>query len=301
MRKRYKVTISATFFVICGLGLVRANDTNTTGHAHLDSTIHWRNPAPWFGGFSGIEVSSDGRNMVTVSDRGHFATARFVRDGVKLVAVKLVADAPLMGRDGTSLRAHQKDAEGLAQLHGPLFVSFEGWHRVDKFATIQGRASKIAPVPKTLKPQGNKSFEALAVDPNGRLLTLCEDPLGDPEIARVFRLEDGRWITPFTISRAPGFKPVGADFGPDGRFYLLERGFSILGFRSQVRRFDVTKTGLTNPTILLRTGAGTHDNLEGLAVWRDQTGNIRLTMISDDNFRFLQRTEIVEYVVPENT
>ena len=46
-------------------------------------------------------------------------------------------------------------------------------------------------------------------------------------------------------------------------------------------------------------GAVRHDNLEGLAVWRDDSGAIRLTMISDDNFNLLQRTELVEYAVPE--
>jgi hypothetical protein len=51
--------------------------------------------------------------------------------------------------------------------------------------------------------------------------------------------------------------------------------------------------------VLLRSAAGTHDNLEGLAVWRDVGGHIRLTMISDDNFRFFQKTEFVEYVVAE--
>ena len=32
----------------------------------------------------------------------------------------------------------------------------------------------------------------------------------------------------------------------------------------------------------------------GIAVWEDGQG-IRITMISDDNFLFLQRTELVEY------
>lgn len=94
---------------------------------------------------------------------------------------------------------------------------------------------------------------------------------------------------------------MGADFGPDGRLYLLESGFNGLGFRSLVRRFDVDEAGAHNETEFLRSGLGVHDNLERLAVWRDPQGRIRLTMISEDNFRFFQRTEIVEYVVVENT
>jgi hypothetical protein len=48
----------------------------------------------------------------------------------------------------------------------------------------------------------------------------------------------------------------------------------------------------------LETVPRTHDNLEGIAVWRDAEGFIRLTMISDDNGRApFQRTEFVEYRV----
>jgi hypothetical protein len=48
---------------------------------------------------------------------------------------------------------------------------------------------------------------------------------------------------------------------------------------------------------LLETATGTYDNLEGLAVWRDDAGAIRLTMISDDNFKSFQVTQFVEYRV----
>src|SRR5690606_34680041 len=96
----------------------------------------------------------------------------------------------------------------------------------------------------------------------------------------VFRFRNGAWDQPFTLPRRGGFLPVGADIGPDGRFYLLERELSsIFGFKSRVRRFDLSETGLTGEVTLLETASGTHDNLEGLAVWRDGAGAIRLTMI----------------------
>ena len=46
--------------------------------------------------------------------------------------------------------------------------------------------------------------------------------------------------------------------------------------------------------ILLETRPLQYDNLEGISVWDDGVG-MRITMISDDNFLFVQRTEIVEY------
>ena len=95
------------------------------------------------------------------------------------------------------------------------------------------------------------------------------------------------------------FLPVGADFGPDGALYLLERDFTGFGFRSRVRRFDITGPARGGAgEILLQSRARQFDNLEGLSVWRDEAGRIRLTMVSDDNFLFVQRTELVEYVLP---
>ncbi|WP_299349376.1 hypothetical protein [uncultured Shimia sp.] len=58
------------------------------------------------------------------------------------------------------------------------------------------------------------------------------------------------------VPRLDGFDPVGADFGPDGRLFILERGFNGVGFRSRVRRFDVTEGGAQNEVEVLRTGTG---------------------------------------------
>ena len=40
---------------------------------------------------------------------------------------------------------------------------------------------------------------------------------------------------------------------------------------------------------------GRHQNLEGLSVWRDEGGILRLTMISDDGFKSFWSTRFVEY------
>ncbi len=66
-----------------------------------------------------------------------------------------------------------------------------------------------------------------------------------------------------------------------------------MGFRSRVRSFDLTGG---DERLELKTGIGTHDNLEGIEVWRDGGGHLRATMISDDNqLPLLQRTEFVDY------
>ena len=56
----------------------------------------------------------------------------------------------------------------------------------------------------------------------------------------------------------------------------------------------LTAEGPKDEEILLTTRPLQYDNLEGISVWDDGQG-IRLTMISDDNFLIVQRTELVEY------
>mgnify|MGYP000430481439 CR=1 FL=1 len=146
---------------------------------------------------------------------------------------------------------------------------------------------------------GNAALEALAIDNRGRLYAVPEKPLARGANLPLYRFAGGDWQILHHIAALDGFAPVGADFGPDGRFYLLERKFGGIGFRSRVRRFDLD---LFDPAgeVLFTSALGQHDNLEGLSVWRDDAGQIRLTMVSDDNFKFFQRTEIVEYGLMEN-
>jgi hypothetical protein len=51
--------------------------------------------------------------------------------------------------------------------------------------------------------------------------------------------------------------------------------------------------------ILLETPVGLYDNLEGVSIWRDDAGHLTATMVSDDNFAFFLRSEIVEYRLPD--
>ena len=48
---------------------------------------------------------------------------------------------------------------------------------------------------------------------------------------------------------------------------------------------------------LLETRLGELDNMEGISVWRDADGRIRVTLISDDNFFPLQQTMFAEYLL----
>jgi len=190
-----------------------------------------------------------------------------------------------------------KDAEGLATSpDGTFYISFERDHRVERFGA-RGPGETLPRGRPFDEMDSNGGFEALAIDSAGRLLAL---PERSGQITRDFPLWrfDGRWSQIAVVPRRAAFLPVGADVGPDGRFYLLERAFPGFGFRSQVRSFALTPHGLADERLHLQSALWQYDNLEGISVWRDDAGRIRLTMISDDNFKSFQSTQIVEYALP---
>lgn len=254
-----------------------------------------------FGGFSGLAMTPDGRGFVAVSDRGRIVRGQLERDrDGRITRVRSGAIAALTDADGRALAGLDVDAEGLARgPDGTLHVSFEGRARIGRLPPGAATVTELASPRDFAQLQRNSSLEALAMDPQGRLITLPERSGAWERPFPVFRRDaEGRWSVPYTIRRDGRFLPVGADAGPDGRLYLLERHFTGAAFASRVRSFAFTASGLADERLVLETPPGRHDNLEGIAVWTDTQGALRLTLLSDDNLHLLQRTEFVEYRLP---
>jgi hypothetical protein len=262
----------------------------------LVSSYTWRNNAEGFGGFSSLELTSDGENFVTTSDKGTIAGGHLVRRNGRIVDVLDPVFERLLGEGGKVQQHYETDAEGLAiSADGSRYISYEGLHFILKYAP-DGTVTRVKQ-PKAFRSfQRNSSLEALAIDAGGALFTMPERSGRLDRSFPIWRFRNGRWDQKLMLSRSGGFLVVGADFGPDGRLYILERNFGGLsGFSSRVRSFEVNENELNDDKELLVTTFGTHDNLEGISVWKNPEGNIRVTMISDDNFRLFQRTEFVEY------
>ena len=257
----------------------------------------WTMKHPAFGGFSGLELSQDGTRFTALSDRATIVTGSLLREGGRISGVEATPPQPLHDSAGRLLADENADPEGLAMAgDGTLYVSFENNTRVARYQSPEAPAQRLPSPPAFRAMQANSGLEALAIDARGRLYTLPERSGALSKPFPVYRWTGKDWEQPFAIPRSGKFLPVGADFGPDGALYFLERDFAgIFGFRSRIRRFTLDETGITAEETLLTTSTGSHDNLEGLAVWADPDGAIRLTMISDDNFFPLQRTEFVEY------
>lgn len=265
--------------------------------ARLIGSFVWQGDGERFGGFSGLEVSDDGQSLYAISDHGSYVTARLQRTDGRITGIASSRVVALRDYDGT-LIGGGGDAEGLAiDAGGRWFVSLESFHRVVAYSSFD-KASWVPIADDFRGMQDNAGLEALAVDTAGRIYAVPERSGQLTRPFPVYRFDGNAWTIPFTIPRSGGFLPVGADFGPEGRLYLLEREFSGFGFRSRVRRITTEDDNLAKIETLLETETWQYDNLEGIAVWRDAQG-IRLTMISDDNFKFFQRTELVEYIITD--
>ena len=258
---------------------------------HDFSKFTWINQDSRFGGLSGLVMSDDGNSFTAIGDRGIFVTGEIVRNENGFIEyITDITILPLMSPHGSN----SPDSEGIAiSADGNIYVSVESTHNIFTFARIDEPPSALPQHPDFAELQLNSSLEALAIDADGILYTVPERSGRTTWPFPVYRFSDGAWDIAFHIPRRGNFLVTGADIGPDGHFYLLERRFTGLGFQSRVRRFNMSGK---SETTLLETSNGTHDNLEGISVWTSPNG-LRMTLISDDNFRFFQQTELVEYAI----
>lgn len=259
----------------------------------------WRPGWHGAGGYSALWLDSGGTGFVTLSDRGSWVRGRLTRDvRGAVVGVEVEARGPLLRSTGGRLRRLERDAEALARVDGAFYVAFESEDRVMRHLSLDAPPQRIGRHEAFAELGDNSGVEALAADAAGMLYAIPErSGAADrpfPVFTRPARGEDVPWRHAFDIPRDGGFLVTGADVGPDGRLYVLERDFVIVGFRSRLRSFDLTGG---DERLEFESGLRMHDNLEGIAVWRDADGRRRATLISDDNLRSVQITEFVDYLL----
>lgn len=265
--------------------------------ARLIGRYVWQPDDPEIGGLSGLEVAADGVGFLALVDRGQILEGRFLREGGEIKGVSLSSKTTLLALDGETLAEEDDDSEGLAlDGRGGFYVSFEGPARVWHYDGLSTIPTGIALTREFAQMQKNASLEALAALDDGSLVTLPERTGRQDRPFPIYHYDNGRWGVLGELARIGPFLVTGADLGPDGYLYVLERDFVGVGFRSRIRRIDLS-TG-TSQT-LLTSAPWDFDNLEGISAWRDAQGRVRLTTVSDNNFMALQKTEFVEFIVTD--
>lgn len=275
-----------------------------------------------FGGLSGLKISPDGRSLLAVTDRGHWVGATLDYQNGRLTAVRSLLIAPLLGPDGQDLLKLTKadaDAEAITEIPGSgLVVSFEGKHRLWHYGASQADAITGAistkrplalPLPMDVVDAmnalpSNNGIEALTTLQGNVLFAIAEGGFAsDGRTLKGWLIGPGG-IRTLAYRTEDDFRPTDMATLPNGDVLVLERRFNLLqGLSTRLRRID-TKT-LANALEgddpiegeLLATLAFPYniDNMEGLAVRRDDAGRTLVYLVSDDNFNPLQRTLLMVF------
>jgi len=288
------------------LGLCFAQSAVADSQLSLISSLAWSEDNENHGGYSGLHVDNYGETFIAVTDKGSLVTGQFLREDEHLIGFKnthFTFLRPVARNQNLDAKGRptdfNSDAEGLSVgSDGTLFVSFESHHRIRRYASINSPAKGVKKHAEFAGFQPNSGMESLAIDAQDRLYTLPERSGKWTRPFQVYRLSGNTWDKWAKLPRRDRFLPTGADIGPDGKFYLLERRFEYFqGFASRVRRFDMSETGLENEQILLSSPFRVYGNTEGISVWQNAEGQLRITLLTDDNFNFLQSTQFHEFKI----
>lgn len=263
---------------------------------------------PRFGGFSGLWRSADGGALVAISDKGFWLTARARSAQGRIAALDDAVIAPVLGASGRPLhRSRYYDTESLSIAGGVAYVGVERTHDVLRFdwgrEGVTARARPLS-LPREAKAlPSNRGLEAIGVVPAGHALAgavvaVAERARGTEEDTLGLILGGPRPGL-FRVVRRDGYDITDLAFLPDGDMLLLERWYRPLrGVGMRIRR--IAGAGLKpgarlDGTILIEADLSQEiDNMEGMAVHLEG-GRTVVTLISDDNFSFLQRTLLLEF------
>lgn len=273
-------------------------DVKFLGGLDLDS-IH-----DSFGGISGITLLSQHR-FLAVTDRGWWVMGDLVRKpgSGELTGVFNVRMEPM--RDGTGKRPGRRyrDAEGIRLApDGTVLVSFENKPRLasygkagEAFPENEKRAWRL-PEWKELTP--NRSLESVAAHPDGGVFVIVEgDSSEDTTPGWLFR--DGKPVCTAVYHHQDGLVPVDATFLPDGSLLVLERALGFQGWRARLKHYDWDEQpeGAACRRVLDKANwqaeLPSHwplDNFEGMAAEVLDDGRVRAFLITDDNFKPVERT-----------
>ncbi len=269
-----------------------------------------------FGGYSGLLTLKNGSNIIAVSDRGHWLRARLSQSARgKPLKLMEAETAPLLGSKGQLLkRTSRADTEGLSIGGSPssprIVVSHEGKGGLMSYPlhlkTGEERAKHLL-IPKEIRGLArNKSLESVAVAPptsplSGAIITIAE---------RGKSLEHNRpaWIIggpqagKFWIQQQGNYDITDAAFLPNGDLLILERLFSLSeGIGMRLRQLDGSNLRPdhlhTGKTLLTADFSYQIDNMEALSIHRNAYGETVLSLMSDDNRSFLQRTVLLRFVL----
>jgi len=258
-----------------------------------------------FGGLSGIDMLPGGREAVIVSDLGYLMRAKLEYQAGLLTGIAIPHMTPAL--PGISLK--RKDVEDVAiGNNGEIFVTLERNKKqiaVRKFRDNALGRPRLQALPGAGSKLGfNKGLESIALIPAGsvhagRMLAIAERPKNRSGNAIPC------WIIGVgtcSIEKRDGFEITSARFLPNRDLLILERRLAPgLDLAARLRRIPAHRFGgneMMNGEVIMEADLSMQiDNMEGLAVHQDDNGSTIITLVSDDNLNFFQRTLILQFAL----
>lgn len=265
-----------------------------------------------FGGFSAMRFMTPGRDFIGVADTGFWFFGQVTRDaGQRPSGISNFRMVRMLDEDGKPVEGKWKaDAESLAVKDGTATVGFERNHRIAQFHidpdNMQAPFRKLDFLVPKHELRINRGFETVAYSPagsalKGALVAVSERSL-DPRGNVFAAVLDGPRKGVFTVVRSDDFDITDGAFLPNGDLLLLERSFSVLkGVRMRLRRLPADSIGkgqVADGPVLMQADMNHQiDNMEAMDVWRRADGALIVSLMSDDNRSFLQRSLYLEFLL----
>lgn len=262
-----------------------------------------------FGGLSGIHVEKQGSEAILVSDLGYILHADLTYSDGRLagIAIPRMIRAPLPGA------IKHRDLEDIAVgAGGEIHLALERNNR--QIATISPKSGKATAKDLIALPEAgqllgfNKGIESIAIFPEGsenagQMIAIAERPnkqSGDQIPCWI--VGAGRCA----VKVRGKYDVTSAKFLDNGDLIILERRFTPafdVGMRlRRIRQADIGVGKILDGEVLMEASLAQQiDNMEGLAVHRDKSGATILTIVSDDNLNFFQRTLILQFELFEQS
>ncbi len=264
-----------------------------------------------FEGLSGLTMIGD--TLLIVTDQGNWlrATLENMPDG-RPVGVRNAVISALLDADGEPIGSKRMaDAEAIDIIGNEVWVSSERNRPLRAYALTDNALTGPARLPFGAEPplpsRDNLGPEAMVHVTEGPLagetLVFLEEPPRQAANPTAARLTASGEVLRFAVQRQEGFAITGAAMMPGGDIVIVERRFSwgdgIFMRLKLLPAAEIANGAVQGRLLLHADGATLIDNMEGIAVSPHENGPI-ITLISDDNGNFFQRTVLLRFQITED-
>jgi len=282
------------------------SSTDLLGDLEFRGGLVLTSPNKSFGGISSLIVDRDGTHFIAASDWGIWFRGRILYENDSPAGIDDTVMAPILDTDGNP--SPRIDSESMTTDGRWLYVGIERTHRILRYKydkDLFRAPGETVPVPPEIRDlPDNQSLEALVLVPEefplvGTLLALSESDLDSAGNIKAF-LIGGPTPGKFTIKRRDAYDISDAAFLPLGDIIILERKDELnRGMMMRIRRIplsEIKPDALVDGPVVFEADARYNiDNMEALSIHRSRSGDIILTLISDNNFLPTQRTLLLQF------